>query len=364
MKPAPRIPHLALLSAAVLVLGTLLNPPARAESSAPVPPAYRLPAEPADLLRIDDEMRAFFAARVRRGGTLEERMDQVAAAILGERGLGFRYENDGIYDVREAFRRRRGNCVTYAMLVVAVAREFRIPAEFNEVPTRPRWSRDGGIVLESRHLNVRVDDGGRCYEIDLKMLESLRVPGATAHPATDARAFASAYSNAGARRMGAGDTAGALALFETAIRTDPTSAAAWSNLGATHLILGHPAEARAAFQQALQRDRATMSALSGLASLERREGRLAEAARLEARARSYRQRNPYYRYALAREELAAGRVDAARRQLARALTLKDDEPLFLELMAELAHRAGREREARRWAVRLAAFQRAEVAAAP
>ncbi len=365
MKPAPILPLLARLSAATLLLVALLTPsPARAEPAAPVPSAYELPTQPADLLRLDDEMRAFFAARVRRGASLEDRMDQVAAAILGERGLGFRYENDGIYDVREAFRRRRGNCVTYAMLVVAVAREFRIPAEFNEVPTHPRWSRSGGVVLESRHLNVRVDDGGRCYEIDLKMLESLRVPGATAHPATDARAFASAYSNVGAYRMGASDTAGALALFEIAIRTDPSSAAAWSNLGSTHLILGHPAEARAAFQHALQLNRAAMSALSGLAVLERREGRLDEAARLETRARSYRQRNPYYRYALAREELAAGRTGAARRHLARALAFKDNEPLFLKLMAEIAHREGREREARRWAARLAEHRRAEVASMP
>lgn len=367
MNPAPRFsrPARLSLSALGLCLGALFAlPTARAVETAPPLAAYELPTEPADLLRLDDEMRTFFAARVRRGAGIEERIDQVVAAILGERGLRFRYENDGIYDVREAFRRRRGNCVTFSMLVVAVAREFRLPAEFNEVPIRPRWSRTGGIVLESRHLNVRVDGGAHCYEIDLEMLESLRIPGATTYPAADARAFASTYSNAGAYRMGAGDGPGALALLELATRTDPTFAGAWANLGATHLVLGNYEQARAAFQHALKLERSAMSALSGLASLERQLGHAAEAEKLEARVRSYRLRNPYYRYALAREELTAGRPAAARKHLARALALKDDEPVFCALMAEIAHLQGREREARRWAARLAAFQRAEVAAAP
>ena len=146
-----------LLGVAVL---PLVAPGAAPEREAAVPPlgaAYALPDNPDDLLRLDDEMRAFFAARVHRYNGIEARTDEIVEAILGEKGLRFTYEADGLYDVREAFRRRRGNCMTFAMLVVAVAREHRVPAKFNEVDIRPHWSRTGGLVLESRHINVHVN---------------------------------------------------------------------------------------------------------------------------------------------------------------------------------------------------------------
>ncbi|HLP07579.1 MAG TPA: tetratricopeptide repeat protein [Opitutaceae bacterium] len=321
-------------------------------ASTPAAPSYRLPDDPREMLRLTPEMLAFFEARVHRRASLETRLDEICNAILGEHGLHFRYVADGVWDVRETFRRRAGNCVAYSMLVVAVARAYGIPAQFNEVEVDPRWSRIGSIVLESRHLNVRVESGDGGYELDLIMPDDLRASRRSATVVSDERAWASAYTNAGVYRLAVGDREAALALLERAATIDPTFSGAWTNLGCAHLLADEPELASQCFKRALANGPRTMSALSGLARIERRAGRIAEAERLERRVRRYRENNPYYLLAVARDELERGRPDAARRHLARAIWLKRDEPELYEVMIEVSRRLGAEREADRWARRL------------
>lgn len=364
MKPTPAASPCSALRAALLIRGFLVTIVLLAGVSlrgaeASIEPAtadYRLPDNPQEMLRLDDEMRAFFGARVQRKKPLEVRLDAIAASILGEGGLHFRYEVDGVYDVREAFRRRRGNCVTYSMLLVAVAREFGISAVFNEVKIAPRWNRVGAIVIESRHINVWVDAPNGGYELDLKLPDELRASRTSATVVSDERALAGAYSNAGVYRLAAGAREAAFALLERAVAIDPSASGAWANLGAAHLIVDSRERARDCFERALDCNPATMSALSALARLERESGRSAEADRLERKVRGYRERNPYYLFAVARDELEGGRPEAARRHLSRAISLKADEPEFYEAMIEVARRLGAERDANRWARRLGGFR--------
>ncbi|MFT3830401.1 MAG: transglutaminase domain-containing protein [Opitutaceae bacterium] len=343
-----------LFCTVVLSSAALLRPVAvDAEEPTSATAPYRLPDDPREMLRLTPEMLAFFNARVHRRATVEMRLDEIAAAILAERGLHFRYVADGMWDVREAFRRRAGNCVTYSMLVVAVARAYGIHAEFNEVQTEPRWSRLGPIVLESRHLNVWVGTVGGGYEIDLILPEELRESRRSAVVVSDERAWASAYTNAGVYRLAAGERAEAFALLERAVSIDPTFSGAWTNLGCAHQIGGEPELAATCFKRALAHAPATMSALSGLARIERAAGHFAEAERLERRVRSYRERNPYYLLAVARNQLERDRPESARRYLTRAISLKKDEPELYEAMIEVSRRLGAAREADRWARRLA-----------
>lgn len=363
---ARRVSPPGRLSAVVLAL-FLLPAPVFCAPARPLPTpaaetsAYQLPEDSGELLRLDDEMRAFFAGRVRRRGGAESRVDDIVAAILEEEGLHFTYESDGLYDVREAFRRRRGNCVTFAMLVVAVAREYRVPARFNEVEIRPRWSRTGGLVLESRHLNVRVETETGSFEIDLQLFANLRATRRSAAQVGDERAFAGLYSNMGVYRLAGGDGAGARELLERAVATDPTFSSGWSNLGAACLLAGEVERARACYERALAEKTDSMAAISGLARIYREAGRLEEAVRLERAASRYRERNPYYLFALAREERASGSLEKARGHLARAIRIKRDEPEFYELMAQVSRELGRERDAQRWSRRLDALRPGMVA---
>jgi tetratricopeptide (TPR) repeat protein len=349
----PRVFHHALLGVMLLlVIGLSDAFGATQDVNNIVPnPDYRLPDDTKELLRIDNEMKVFFAARINRKSPIEAKLDEIVDAILGENGLHFGYEGDGVYDVREAFRRRRGNCLTYAMLVVAVAREFGLPAKFNEVLIRPRWDRSGGLILVSRHINVRIETGGNSYELDIKFNDDLRVSSSSAWVVDDARAFSGAYNNVGVYRMTVGDRAEALRLMEKATVIDPTYVPSWINLGCALAISGQLDRAQLCFERALAQEPNAPGAISGLASVHRKMGHIAEAEKLERAAIRYRERNPYYLLKVARSELANGNLASARRHLKRAINIKSDEPELYELMSEVARGQGLESEAKRWSER-------------
>ncbi|OQB93044.1 MAG: Tetratricopeptide repeat protein [Verrucomicrobia bacterium ADurb.Bin122] len=336
--PLPRVRPIPLGRLLVALLLLLPLTAVAAESAAPEGAVYELPENPDELLRVDDEMRAFFAPRIPHTSSVERRIDAIVEAVLGDDGLRFRYEPNGLYDVRETFRRRAGNCVSYSMLIVAVAREFRIPAEFNEVDVRPRWNRAGKLVLRTGHINVRVPEPGGDFEIDLKMMANFRASGGMARAVNDARAFSSMYTSAGVFRLVVGDPAGALRLLERAVRTDPRNATAWCNLGNAQWVVGRLGDARRSFERAVAVDPASLAGLNGLAQVHRRTGDLKTAERLDRQVKRYRDRNPYYLYWTARNEAAAGQLEEARRHLRRAIRLKDDEPEFHEFMSEIRSR--------------------------
>lgn len=346
-----------LSSRALLVAGWLLSlvpPPACGATQEPAAKtvdalaAYRLPDDPNELLRLDDEMKAYFEARIQRNALLDTKLDDITGAILGEDGLHFRYEADGVYSVGEAFRRRRGNCLTFSFLVVAVAREFGVPAKFNEVTVEPRWTRSGKIVIASRHINVLVETTGLSYELDVKLNGELPVSRRSACPVADARAFAGAYNGVGVNQLALGNCDNGLQLIEKATLVDPTYVGGWTNLGSAFAFVDRPERAQQCFQRALAMEPKSLAAMSGLASIYRKTGRISEAKKLERMVIRFRERNPYYLLSLARDELAKGKFDAARGYLKRALNLKDNEAELYQLMAEVARGQGHEKEAKRW----------------
>ncbi|HLP03741.1 MAG TPA: tetratricopeptide repeat protein [Opitutaceae bacterium] len=358
--------HGLLVCRAVLIVvscvlaATWVRADERAQPAAPA----EVPADWRDLLRLDDDVRRFFASRVPRNTSEAERVDAIVAAILDPGELGFTYREDGTFAARETFRRRQGNCVAFSILVVAVAREYGLVARFNEVRTEPHWDRVGQVVAEFRHLNVVVRT-----ETGNVMLDLLPTPGAggaltVARPVSDAHAFAMFYSNIGVQRLGAGDPAGAQPLLELATRIAPGYAVGWVNLGSLHSLRGDTAAARECYERALREEPRELKAIASLVPLYRAAGEPARAEALERRTERYRERNPYYLASLARRELAAGEVAAAEKRLRRALALKNDEPEFLELAVAAARRLGHERDAATWSARLEQLRAEARAPAP
>ncbi len=329
-------------------------------AEAPVAPAaapgaaaeYRPPDDWHDILRLDREMVAFFEARVPRFGGLDERLDAIVAAILDRDGLGFAYREDGDYAARETFRRREGNCVAFSLLVVAMAREFRLTARFNEVRTEPRWERLGAVVAELRHLNVVVRGDSGTVMVDLLPPPGPGVALIATNPVSDAHAFAMFYSNIGVQRLGQGRLTDALPLLGRATAIAPGYAEGWVNLGNACLRAGESGRAKECFDRALKAEPRNLKALVGLAQLCRATGEVGRAQELERRTERFRLRNPFYLLQRARVELAGGDAASADRLLRRAIAIKDDEPEFYELGIEVANRLGDTRDASRWSERL------------
>lgn len=367
--PPPRRLRAALRWAAGgVLLGTGL---AAAEVTAPAGPpepvaAYQVPTDPGELLKVDEPMRQYFAGKLRGLRQPEDRLRALLHAILKPEGLNFTYDFERTLDARETFRQRRGNCVSFSFLFVAVAREFGLEAAFQNALTPLKWDRYGHIVVSVRHMNVRVEIGHDVHLVDLQLDEIAGIALADMPVIGDERAFAQFYDNAGFFELLRGRRAEALRYMILATATDPACAGAWANRAAMHAHDGDLAEARACYERSLQADPRDLFALEGYVGILQRLGSAEDlriAAKYERRAQAVRDRNPYYQQRLAERAQERGDWVAAEKLYRRAITLKDTEPQFYEQWITALAQLGKTDAARRATAKLEKLRR-RLAAAP
>ena len=298
------------------------------------------------VLAVSAEMQDFLSAHVARTADRATRLRRLARAIVGKGTFGLEYE-ETTRTASETFRTRRGNCLSFSTMFVAMARHVGLSADYQEVDVPPDWSfKDDAFVL-NRHVNVLVDLGKEGeHVVDFNMDDFRTTYDRRA--ISDARALAHFYNNMAVERMQAGDTASALISFRRATVHDPRFSPAWTNLGILYLRKGHPDYAEAAYRQALKADGGDLVAMSNLANLYERRGDEERAALYRNRVADHRQRNPYYRFQRAREAFDAQGYDTAIRHLDYAIRRKKNEDRFYFLLGLCYLKKGDQPAARRW----------------
>ncbi len=301
-------------------------------------------------------MRAFLDTQVNRNAGANLKLRQLVSAVMNRDTFGLQYD-ERTRTASETFRARRGNCLSFSTMFVALARDVGLSVQFQEVDIPPDWTQDKETFVLNRHVNVRVL---------MEPIGSVVVDFNTAdfrtsydmRPISDDQALAHYYNNVGVERMLSGDQTGAMASFRAAIADhDPGFAAAWANLGTLYLRSGSPSWAEAAYLHALDADPDSLVVMSNLARLYDRQGDSDRADRYRRRVLRHRTHNPYYRYQLAREAFAEADYDGAIRHLRYAIQKKKNEEWFYSLLGECYERKGNRRAAER------AFSRARTLAA-
>jgi Flp pilus assembly protein TadD len=311
-----------------------------------LPPEHPPLVAEEEVLAVSPEMQAFLDAHVAGGASSVPRLRQLADAIINEGTFGLEYD-ETTRTASETFAVRRGNCLSFSSMFVALARQVRLNASFQEVDVPPDWSfRDDAFVL-NRHVNVLVDLGRDGEHVVDFNLDDFRT-GYDRRPISDERAMAHFYNNMAVERMQSGDTGSALRYFGRAAEKDPSFSPPWTNLGTLYGREGHSVYAEAAYLQALRADDGDLVAMSNLAGLYARRGDRERAALYRKRVAFHRERNPYYRYHLAREAFLAEDFDAAIGHLNDALRKKKTEDQFYFLLGLSYMKKGDEQEARRW----------------
>jgi Flp pilus assembly protein TadD len=294
------------------------------------------------------------------------RLRQLTHAIVGKGSFGLQYD-ETTRTAPETFRTRRGNCLAFSTMFIAMARHLGLDARYQEVDTPPDWSFKDDTYVLNRHVNVLVDLGRGAatqevlgslvrrpvslgeHVVDFN-LEDFRT-SYDRRTISDARALAHYYNNLAVESMRADDTASALLYFRQAAQRDSLFSPTWTNLGILYLREGHPAHAEAAYLQALKADSGDLVAMSNLASLYDRLGDQRRAALYRKEVIDHRQRNPYYRFQLAREAFLARDYDAAIGHLKYAVGRKKNEDQFCFLLGLSYLKKGDEGAARRWLLR-------------
>jgi tetratricopeptide (TPR) repeat protein len=286
----------------------------------------------ADAMALDDEMHAFIEDYI---GDARQKTVVLSQLLRGMTERGFftlQYVVGDTHTARETFRLKRGNCMSFTLLFVALAREagLRVSYQILEVP--PVWNAEAELMVIANHINALIEmPSGRDYTVDFN--ESTFNGRSPSRKVADEYALALFFNNLGAEALLAGDHPLALHYFRTALVLDPNVADPWVNLGVLYVRHGLPRFAEAAYQHALDVDASQRSALTNLAALYESIGEVELAAEYDARIRRYQQRNPYYHYARAQEAFAADLVDEAQAAVRRAIKLKGDEHEFYYLLA-------------------------------
>jgi Flp pilus assembly protein TadD len=299
-----------------------------------------------EVLAVSPAMQDFLRAHVSRKADRATRLRQLVDAIVSDKSFGLRYD-EKTRTAAETFDEKRGNCLSFSNLFVAMARQVSLPVDFQEVDTPPDWSlRDGAFVL-NRHINVVVDLGRQGTQmVDFNMADFRT--NYNRRPITDSRALAHHHNNLGVERMQAGDVAAALGNFRAAIERDPGFSPPWTNLGILYARRGYLDHALGAYLEALRSDGGDLVAMSNLANLYERRGDRERAALYRDRVSSHRAHNPYYRFQLAQAAFQGGDYDTAIGHLNYAVGRERNEDRFCYLLALSHAKKGNARAARRW----------------
>jgi Flp pilus assembly protein TadD len=300
-----------------------------------------------EVLALTPEMLVFLDSHVDRGGGGNIRLHQLVSAVIDSGTFGLEYD-DVTRTASETFRLRKGNCLSFSNMFLAMARYVGLDARYQEVDIPPDWTLDKDTFVLSRHVNIHVDlgvAGTRVVDFnigDFKASYDMR-------KISDARALAHFYNNIGVESMQAGDSAAAFHFLRKAlVEHDRLFSPAWTNLGILYGRNGLLAYAEAAHLQALKVGKSDLVAMSNLAHLYERRGDLERAAAYQNKVMHHHMHNPYFRYNLAREALAVEDWMTAIGHLKFATRKRPKEDLFCFQMGRAHLQKGDEQAAQRW----------------
>ncbi len=304
------------------------------------------PASIANPLAWTEEMRLEAERLAGRGG-IRERLRGLQDGLFDRDRFPFEYESRGTLTAIEAFRARRGNCLSFTCLFVAMARSIGIEVRAAAPEIASRSEVEGDLVVVRTHVVAAYPfhEGLEIYDFD--RTRERRVIGARL--VDDLRLAALHENNRGVEDLRAGRAGEAGARFETAVRLSPDLAAAWGNLGVARRRAGDLEGALEAYGAGLEVDPRDPSILGNLATLHRTLGD-ERAARAALDLADLGKASPSFLVVRGDLERARGDLGRAIRLYRRAHRRSPDLPGPLLSIAALELERGRISRARRAAL--------------
>ena len=321
------------------------------------------PASRPDPLETTAEMRET-ALAVGGAGAPMDRLRRLQRFLFDEGEFRFDYEAEATLTAAEAFQARRGNCVSFTALFVALGRALELEVLPASVKLSSEAEARSDLWVVSTHVVAVFRSGPSVAVYDFDRGREGPPVGLTLRD--DLWFNAVFLNNRGVEEMVAGRPEAAVGMIGDAVRLDPGFAAAWGNLGVARRRTGDVTGAFDAYLLALQLApgnhviRGNVAALYGTLVLEEeaveagedgeqgdpaalmRQGNEAMARRdVGAALKSYRraarlapqQAGP--QVAIARARLYQGKTGAAARKLEQALELEPDHAEALDLLESI-----------------------------
>ena len=291
-------------------------------------------ASPLDL---SPEMKQFLDEKIERGLPPMQRLQSLVAMVFQSNELHFSYAPISRTAI-ETFTNRNGNCMSFTLLVISMARYLNLDARFREVEVPPVFAKSGAFVKVSQHLDAAVLIDGHAYAVDLfPEILPIEMGGRIV---SDQRGLAHFFNNKGVDELGNGNYALAESFINKAIDTDPTAVGAWINRGAARAQMGKLDEAERYYRKALELEPKNLAAVTNLANICERTGRIKESLSLQKKAKEFREKNPYYHFNLGLQAYQQNNFEEALAHFKRAIKLKPKDHIFYFAVATAYGRIG------------------------
>jgi tetratricopeptide (TPR) repeat protein len=285
-----------------------------------------------NILALDAAMQTYVQSKVENFPHAKSRLRRLVKGMLDDGLLNLDYDPNLTQTASETFYKRRGNCLSFSNLFVAMAREANLDVTFQMVDIPPSFSTDGELVLLNNHINILVrgirNDANfmRDYVIDFNRAEY--IGNYDTRTVTDDYAIALYFSNVAVEFIRTGNTRDAFRYLKKAIVTYSDIPDLWVNLGVLYSRNSHPEMAVKAYSQALSIQPSNKSALVNISGTLDLLGRKEESDYYLNQAVYYRDHNPYYHYLLSQSSYKADRYQEVLGHLDEAIHLKRDEHKF------------------------------------
>lgn len=291
------------------------------------------------MLEVSPEMKQFLDRYVLKYSNLQTRLELLTVAVSRAGALSFQYDESQTLTAAEAFKARSGNCIGFANMMIALAREAGLDAHYQEVFRRPEWSGyEDDTVLLVKHINVVIDTPQMTWVVDIS--------GIKIHPTARRRAIEDSYAkalylnNIAVDSLLENDLPTAYAYMAKAIEADSKASDPWVNLGVIYGRNSQLDDATFAFQRALQIDSDAHSAMSNLYEVYIAQENFAAAAELESKVEKYRRNNPYYLLKLSDEALEQEHYEESISLLQSAIRKKEDDHKLHFALAKTQYLSG------------------------
>ncbi len=296
------------------------------------------PAAP-DLLALDDDMIRFVDTYAGARGSQRSRLMNIHQAVKSAGILDMRYDPFADGTAQDAFHSGTANCLSYANLFVALAREAGLNASYQWLEVRPQWTRMGERVAVRLHVNVLIrTNRGEQYMIDIDPLPSRDIAGSRL--LSDADAEALYHNNIAMDALADEDIETAWVNLVKALQLSPRMGQLWVNLGATYRRSGQLEAAERSYFRALSHDGGDRSAMNNLVVLYEQMGREEEKLYWVDRVDRYRQNNPYYHTWLGDKAAEEDDWLAAKQHYDDALERLPDDSRLLYSAGLIRHKLG------------------------
>ncbi|MFQ5526606.1 MAG: tetratricopeptide repeat protein [Thermoanaerobaculia bacterium] len=296
-------------------------------------------------LELTAEMQTFADERVGHDQARMARLVGLQEAIFDpEDGLGVKYGSSATNTAAGTFEKRTGNCLSFTMLFVALARHLGLDAYFIEVDEVTGWSQRGEVGLSHWHMYVEVEVDSSIVPVDFLPWTERRYR--SRKRISEERARAHFHNNVGVDELTLGNFETAIGHFERALELDATFLPAKVNLAVVLRRSGKTDAAERTLLEVLEAEPRNAVAAANLASLYLVEGRDDEAEQWLERREAFLNQNPFHHFRLGLRALRDGDPSEARVHFKRAITRQPDEAVFHEKLAETYFQLGKPRRAR------------------